>query len=496
MPQTGSVTSMPRTHVVWTALAPYAQDTWRVTPTLTLNLGLGWNLSTPPTATGASAQYPHVVDLETGKVTFAALGQVSPSVYSVDLNNFAPRVGFAWQPRWWQGTVVRAGAGFYYPAENALYELFTITAPGVAIVQSITNPTSAPQPTYVLGENVFPPMTQTTITQAFADNISGTIFNLDPKLRTPYVEQWSLAVQHTIARNTIAEVDYIGTQSRKLPIRWNADDCSTAGSYVCDPTAKPFPQFNYIYAMSDAATASYNALMAKVQRQFTAGLSFVVNYTWSKALTNTEQGGAPVGINQRGTCLSCDKGMAGFNTPQRLAASAVWQVPTGRGQRWLGGSGPVVNAVVSGWTVNTIATFAGGNPFTVLAANSTSMDPMTNYRPNRVCQGRDSLKNKDVRTNGGYWIDKSCFEVPGTNMFGTSGANILTGPGVNNWDFGLGRQVRLGEAASVEFRAEAFNAFNHAQFLNPDYVLTDTNFGKVTTAAASRELQFAAKLVW
>ncbi|MDR3741470.1 MAG: TonB-dependent receptor [Terracidiphilus sp.] len=496
MPLNGSVTSMPRTHVRWTALAPYAQDTWRVRPDLTLNLGLGWNLTTPPEAVGANAKYPHVVDLKTGVVTFAALGQISPQVYSADLNNFAPRIGLAWQPKWWQGTVVRAGAGVYYPAENALYELFAITAPGVAIVQSIANATSSPTPTYVLGENVFPPMTQTTITQTFANNISGTIFNLDPKLRTPYIGQWSLAVQRTIARNTIAEVDYIGTQSRKLPIRWNADDCSTAGSYVCDQSVRPFKQFKYIYALADEGTASYNALVAKLQRQFADGLSFVVNYTWSKALTNTEQGGAPVGINQRGTCLSCDKGMAGFNAPQRLAASAVWAVPAGRGQRWLTTSGPLMNAVVSGWTVNTIATFARGNPFTVLAANSTSMDPMTSFRPNRLCNGRNELKNKSVRSNGGYWIDTACFETPAANMFGTAGPNILTGPGVNNWDFGLGRQVRLHEAASLEIRAEAFNAFNHAQFLNPDYVMTDTNFGKVTTAGPSRELQFAMKLVW
>lgn len=496
MPLNGSVTSMPRTHVRWTALSPYAQDTWRVRPDLTLNLGLGWNLSTPPNAVGHDANYPHAVDLETGKVTFAALGQISTQVYSVDLNNFAPRVGFAWQPKWWQGTVVRAGAGLYYPAENALYELFAITAPGVAIVQTITNNPAQPLPTYTLGNNVFPPISQTTITQEFADNITGTVFSLDRNLRSTYVPQWSLAVQHTIARNTIAEVDYIGTQARKLPIRWNADDCSVPDSYACDATVKPFKQFNYIYAVANEGTSSYNALVGKVQRQFDDGLSFVVNYTWSKALTNTEQGGAPVGINQRGTCLSCDKGLAGYNTPQRLVASSVWAIPAGNGKQWLSGANGVTQALVGGWTVNTIATFAQGNPFTVLAANSTSMDPMTSFRPNRVCNGRNELEHKNVRSNGHYWIDTACFQTPGANMFGTSGANILTGPGVNNWDFGVSKLVPVRELATLEIRAEAFNAFNHAQFLNPDTVMTDTNFGKVTTAGPSRELQFAMKLVW
>ncbi len=201
--------------------------------------------------------------------------------------------------------------------EDAIYELFAITAPGVAIVQSITNQSSE-TPTYVLGKNVFPPMTQTTITKDFAQNISGTLFNLDTNLRTPYIPQWSLAIQHNLTKSTIAEVDYIGSQSRKIPIRWNADDCSIPGSYFCDQSVRPYKQFNYIYAAANEGNSSYNAFVAKLQRQFSNGLSFVTNYTWSKVLSNTEQGGAPVGINQRGTCLSCDKGMAGYNAPHRL----------------------------------------------------------------------------------------------------------------------------------------------------------------------------------
>jgi hypothetical protein len=496
MPLNGSVTSMPRTHFRWTAFTPYVQDTWRLRPDLTLNVGLGWNLSTPPNAVGRDKNYPHAVDLKTGRVTYAALGQISPEVYQVDLNDFAPRVGFSWQPHLWRGTVVRAGAGIYYPAENAIYELFAITAPGVAIVQSITNDPSQPTPTYVLGRNVFPPITQTTITQTFADNVTGTIFNLDPKLRTPYIPQWNFALQHSLSKDTIAELDYIGTQSRKLPIRWNADDCSIAGSYVCDPSARPFPQFTYIYAAADEGTSSYNALVVKLQREFSNSLSFVANYTWSKALTNTEQGGAPVGINQRGTCLSCDKGMAGFNVPQRLVASVVWNLPLGRGRKFLNRANAVTNSLVSGWTLDTIATFSKGIPFTVLAANSTSMDPMTQFRPNRVCNGRSSLHDKNVRSNGHYWIDASCFASPAPNMFGNSGANILTGPGMNNWDIGVAKAIPLHEEARVELRAEAFNAMNHAQFLNPDFVMTDASFGQVTSAGPSRELQLAAKVLW
>jgi len=495
MPQNGTVTSMPRTHFRWTAVTPYAQDTWRVLPNLTLNVGLGWNLSTPPNAVGSNSNYPHAFDFKTGQVEYAALGAIHPEVYKIDLNNLAPRLGIAWQPSFLHGTIIRAGGGIYYPAENAIYELFAITAPGVAIVQSITNQ-SAVTPTYVLGQNVFPAMSQATITQSFADHVSGTIFTLDTKLRTTYIDQWSLSIQHSLTRNTIAEIDYIGSQSRKLPIRWNADDCSVAGSLVCDQTVRPYQQFKYIYAAADEGSSSYNAFVAKLQRQFSNGLSFVTNYTWSKVLSNTEQGGAPVGINQRGTCLSCDRGMAGYNVPQRLVASWVWELPVGKGKRFLGGISPALDKAVGGWTLDTIATFNKGNPFTVLAASTTTMDPMTQYRADQSCDGRSTLKNKNVRSNGHYWFDTGCFTAPAPNAFGNSAPNIITGPGVNNWDIGAGKLIALRESMDMQFRADAFNAFNHAQFLNPDSNMADTNFGKITTVGPSREFQFSLKLLW
>jgi Carboxypeptidase regulatory-like domain len=495
MPQNGTVTSMPRTHFRWSTVNPYAQDTWRILPNLSLNLGLGWNMSTPPNAVGGNKLYPHAFDFKTGQVKFAALGDISPEVYKIDLNNFAPRVGIAWQPGFLPGTIIRAGGGTYYPAENAIYELFAITAPGVAIVQSITNSSSV-KPTYMLGQNVFPPMAQTTITQTFAQNISGTLFALDTNLRTTYINHWSLGIQHNLTKSTIAEVDYIGTQSRKLPIRWNADDCSVAGSLLCDQAVRPYKQFNYIYEAADEGSSSYNAFVAKVQRQFSNGLSFVTNYTWSKVLSNTEQGGAPVGINERGTCLSCDRGMAGYNAPQRLVASGVWELPLGKGKRYMSGISPALDHIVGGWTLDTIATFSKGNPFTVLAASSTTMDPMTQLRANQVCDGRSTLKNKDVRTNGHYWFDTSCFAKPAPNYFGNSAPNVITGPGVNNWDIGAGKLISLRESMDIQFRADAFNAFNHAQFLNPDSNMADTNFGKITTVGPSKEFQFSLKLLW
>ena len=495
MPVSGTVTSMPRTHYRWTEVNPYVQDTWRVLPRVTVNFGLSWYLGTPPNPSGNDTKYPHAFDFQTGKVVYAALNQISPEIYSTDWKNFSPRLGFAWQPKSWTGTVVRAGAGLYHPSERTLYELFGITAPGVSIVQSIANSPSSPLPTYSLGQNVFPPMSQVPITQQFADNVTGTAFALDRGLRTPYSQQWNLSLQHSFGSNALAEVAYVGSQSRRLPVRWNVDDCSTPGSLVCNPAGKKWPQYSYVYFAADAAFAGYNALTAKFQREFSGGFNFLANYTWSKALTDTMEGGANTPLNQMGSCLACDKGLAGFNVPQRLMIASVWQVPVGRGKHFLKNLSPFWDRVAGGWAADVITTFSAGNPFTVNAPNNT-VDPLTNFRANRLCDGRTGLKDANLRTNGLYWLDTGCFAAPAAGYFGNSGAYILTGPGANNWDLALEKNVQLRESTRLQFRAELFNAWNHAQFLNPDSTVGDVNFGQVTQVRAPRQIQFGLKLLW
>lgn len=495
MPVNGTVTSMPRTHYRWTELNPYVQDTWRLRPNFSVNFGLGWYLATPPNPSGNDAKYPHAFDFRTGKVLYAALGQVSPQIFSMDRNNVSPRLGFAWEPGFWKGTVIRAGAGVYYPSERALYELFGITAPGVSIVQSIANASSNPQPAYTFGHNVFPAISQVPITEEYAKNVSGTVFALDRGRRTPYSQQWNFSIQHSFGKSSLAELTYIGSQSKRLPVRWNADDCSTPGSLACNSSAIPWPQYSYVYYAANAAFASYNALNAKFQREFSGGFNFLANYTWSKALTNTMQGGANAALNQMGSCIACDKGMAGFNVPQRLAVATVWELPAGRGKRLMKNATPFWDRIVGGWAVNVIATFAGGNPITVNAPNNTAA-PLTNFRANRSCNGRTGLANKNLRSNGLYWLDTACFSAPAAGYFGNSGANILTGPGVSNWDAALEKNAQLAEALKLQIRAEFFNAFNHAQFLNPDSTVGDANFGQVTQARDSREIQLGLKLLW
>jgi hypothetical protein len=492
-PLNASVASMPRMHYRYTQFEPYFHDSWKIRPGLTLNYGLGWYLGTPPDPVGSDKNYPHAFNFQTGQVEFAALGQIDPKVIKTDPNNFEPRFGFAWQPSFVKDTVVRAGWGLYYGSLRIVDQQFSILSPGVTITQSLSNSVLNPQPAYVLGANVLPPISLQPITPEFAQNLSGTLYAMDPNNRTPYVQMWNLSLQHTFGSNNLLELTYLGNQGRKLGSRWNADDCSTADSLRCDPSVIPYKQFASILYSSNSGVSDYNALVVKFDHQFSHGFGLLANYTWSKTMATL--GGSSNVVGQRGTDHDADRGLASFNIPQSLVISALWEVPFGRGRRFGNNLNPILNHIAGGWGLDFISTFNRGNPFEIAAPN-TSGDPFTDFRANSACDGRQTLANKNVRTNGMYWFNPACFAAPEPGYFGNAGYNIITGPGQNNWDVTIQKRFPIRESAGLEFRTDFFNAFNHAQFLTPSNNVASPSFGRITNTRDGSQLQFVLKLLW
>jgi hypothetical protein len=265
---------------------------------------------------------------------------------------------------------------------------------------------------------------------------------------------------------------------------------------------------------------NYNALLVKFQRQFSNGLSLLANYTYSKALAASQQGSNGT-LNQRRSCApGCDYGPTTSDMPHSFVASAVWELPYGRGRHFGNQINPFVNGVLGGWDLDAIVNMQAGLPFTVTAPNNTAWSP-GQIRANTYCNGRDALSNKDVRTNGHYWmkpqavgqteqqgacyVDPSKDPVnlvggalplkPGTNeraraAFGTSSFDSMRGPGINNWDIGVHKSFPLFHESSFTFRAEFFNIWNHTQFANPNSgVASGQNFGLITST------QHAARIV-
>ena len=524
---TGQSIGMPRTHLRWTTAQPYIQDTWKVTPTFTANLALSWYGATSPNPSGPDKNLIHGFDFVAGKPTFAALGQMSPSVYPMTMTNWAPRVGFTFAPTSLKNTLFRAGWGIYYTTQQAVNFQYAVVSQVISVNNAVSN--VQPNAAYVLGVNAMPSFTVGQITQPQADAITGPIQYLSQTQRSPYVEQWNADVQHTFAQKYLLDVAYIANASHRLPLNWNPFDCSSPGSNLCFDSNNPyFPKYSYMQEVDSIGYGNYNALLVKFQRQFSSGLSLLANYTYSKALSASQEG-SNGNLNQRSSCLpGCDYGPTTSNIPHSLIVSAVWELPVGRGRHFGNSINPVVNSVVGGWDVDAIVNLQSGLPFTLGAPNNTAWAP-GQIRANTYCDGRAALANREIRTNGHYWlkpqtvgqtqaqgacyVDPSRDPVnlngaggtlpfkPGTTeraraAFGTSSFDSMRGPGLNNWDLGVHKNFPLYRETTFTLRGEFFNVWNHTQFANPNSgVAAGTNFGLITaTQHAARIIQIGGQL--
>jgi Carboxypeptidase regulatory-like domain len=393
---------MPRTHLRWTTAQPYVQDTWKIRPDLTANMALSWYGATSPNPSGPDKNLIHGFDFVKGIPTFAALGQMNPSVYPMTMTNWAPRVGLAFSPTSVKDTVFRAGWGLYYTTQEAVNFQYAVVSQVITINNAVSN--VQPNPTYVLGVNAMPSVTVGQITQPQANAITGPIQYLSQTYRSPYIAQWNFDIQHTFASKYLLDVAYIGNESHHLALNWNPFDCSAPNSNLCNDANNPyFPKYSYMQEVNSIGYGNYNALLVKFQRQFSNGLSFLVNYTWSKALAASQEGSNGT-LNQRRSCLlACDYGPTTSNIPQSLVFSAVWELPVGRGRHFENQMNAVLNTVAGGWDIDAIAVMQKGNPFTLIAPNNTAWSPGV-IRANTYCNGRNALRNKDVRSNGHYWL--------------------------------------------------------------------------------------------
>jgi hypothetical protein len=237
--------------------------------------------------------------------------------------------------------------------------------------------------------------------------------------------------------------------------------------------------------------ANYNTLQITLTKRYSRGFSFLTDYTWSHAIENTSHwfGGT---FHQDERNLNADRANSGNDLRHRFVFSGLYELPFGRNKAYGGNASGLVNGFVGGWQLGGVAIFQGGSPYTVTGGGG---------RPDRICDGR--LSNPTVLK----WFDDSCFPLPAAVPdpvyggvfipFGNAGSNILTGPGVANFDLSVFKSVYLGEETRFEYRAEFFNAFNHPQFLNPASGVPSPGFaGRILNARDSRQIQMVLKFVF
>jgi len=481
--------------IAWrqTAGAWYAQDSLKLTPRLTATVGIrhefnnGWN-----SPQGLAGNF--VADSSGVLQTQPVVGH---SIYNQ--NNarflFGPRAGIAWAP-FGAKTAVHAGFGIYY--EQLDYMGACCDAIPLGAFDSRVSVTPA----------TFP------LVLAPGANIPGSKIGplgVQPNLKMPTVYQYSLRVDQSLPGKMVLSVGYVGERGDHL---LGTGDANTAIPQIVNgqdyfppksPRANPNLS-NSRYEYSNA-NSNYNALQADVTKQSSYGLVFRANYTFAKSLDdhsssflgNEGLGGATTYLDPRNPML--DWGLSNFNITQRVSGNFSYELPFGKGKALAGGTSALEEALIGGWVVNSIVSAQTGFPFTPLAGFNQSGDGDTR-NPDRVSLNPNFTGNI-VEGSPNQWFNPAAFVLPAAGTFGNAGRDILTAPGLVEMDSSLFKNFRVNERATLQFRAEFFNAINHPNFGWP-VITTFTSSGAVSPSAGlitstlttSRQIQFALKFKW
>lgn len=512
------------TEMNWRSLfgAWYAEDTIRVLPRLSLSLGFrdefttGWN-----EAHGRAANYAFTNGV------ISNTPHIGDSLFTTNNAEFLPqpRIGVAWSP-FNDKTVVRAGFGMYNDLQDALGYRADQNAPF--------------NPVYSVGSAATPfpvsslPIDPTAQLPGGAKLVPGGV---QPDMNTPTLISWSLRVQQEITRDTALTVGYVGSHgyheligvdaNEPFPVICPAARCPAtypatfpaplagspvpAGTYYVPTNVRANPSIANTWTWFSLGTSNYNALQVDVNRRFSHGLSLRGVYTWSKALDDGDSLNATAAANAPGLVsnpfnLRADYGLATYDVRNVGVIDAVYTLPLGKGQPIANGLAGWGNALVSGWSVNSIVTAQSGFPFT----------PQLSYNPSNNGDTRNPVRpfvNPEfagpvILGKPSQWFNPSAFLAPPANsgFYGNLGRNTLIGPGLATWDFSVFKTTELRERLALQFRAEIFNLLNRANFNTPNLITftssaagtaTSGTAGAITsTSTTSRQIQFGLKLLW
>lgn len=465
----------------------FVNDSFRVRPRLTLTLGLRYEYNSPPVDASDRA---NVYDVATRSLVRVGTNGVPRGGFNPDKNNLAPRVGFAWTVGNSQETVIRAGYGVYYDQSPL--------APGEALY--FNSP--------YFDNNIFfslpgLPLTLSNPFPAFFPfPLPDSALAIQRDLRTAYMQHWNLNVQRQLGRNGVLEIAYVGSKGTKL---LTARDINQPQPSALPPglpfVPRPDPRFDDIDLLESRANSAYHALQARFQQRLSRGLSTLASYTWSKSIDDASNFFSSAGdpnFPQDSYNLRGERGRSNFDVRQRLSVSYSYDLPFGKGRAYLADARGWLGTLLSGWQSYGIVTLQSGRPFTVALLSEIDNSGTgrsilgfgANDRPNVVGDPTASAPSTE------RWFNTSAFAFPLPGTFGNAGRNILDGPGYHNVNVSLVKNTALSERFNLQFRAEAFNLFNHPNFNLPDNFLGSPTFGRITSARDPRHIQFGVKLLF
>ena len=456
----------------------FAQDDWKATPNLTINLGFRYEFNSPVVeARDREANYlPQIVD---GVGRIVRINAPDPT-YGRCLcisakKDFGPRLGIAYRPSGSEKTVLRAGYGVFYDyVPFNTKQTLAFNTPQIDR-QTITN--TVPSPTFDLTNSFLPNI----LTSAFSG------FSSDVHFLDATVQQWNADVQQEVVKSLVVEVSYVGNLAVHL------DDNAALNAARPGPGAfpprRPYPNERVVVSASNGATSTYHAGTVQIKKEFSKGLTLLAHYTESKALDNASSQLSDI---QDTNNLRANKGLSGYNVPHRFVASGLYDLPFGKGKRFLSNASRFGNALAGGWSLTGIYTLQSGFWFSPTTSVNSANTESGTLRPDRL---RNGNLPTDQRTRL-HWFDTTAFVQPGAYLFGNAGRNILEGPGLKNFDLGLLKDTPITERQKLQFRAEFFNAWNNVNFGLPAANIAAGTVGTISSAGPSRDIQFGLKYIF
>lgn len=505
-PNTGAIHATQQLDRRTSYLGAFVQDDWKVARNLTLNLGVRWEAHTPRydaqnRQNGFNTTQINPVSGTPGVVTFAGLNGLGIHVYDAQYTNFAPRVGLAWKPLG-EKTVIRAGFGMFYgppqPGSNN-------TSAGFEVAGNFSTPDNGITAPFLL-RNGFPGgASQAQLGPAYGAVPVGKPVIFAPTFigsprRLGYTEQWNFGIQRDLGWDSLLEIGYLGNGGHRL----NGPDTSINQVPVAlmgpgnAQALRPFPQFGNVSLVAPMwGNSNYQALNIKAEKRFSHGLNFLLNYTFSKFIDDVPGSfeAGSVGLSTTGIGVQniynrrADKALSGNDVRNRFVMSSVYDLPAGKGRRWLTSGVPA--AILGGWSLGLIGALQQGSPVGLVTQTNTT-NAFT-PGPQRVNVLRDpSLPSG--RRSAIDWFDTAAVAAPAPYTFGNAGRALLTGPGILDFSGSLLKNIHWRERYNVQFRAEALNFMNHANFNAPGNALGAAVFGVISGAKDPRIMQLGLRL--
>ncbi|MDX2180835.1 MAG: TonB-dependent receptor [Bryobacteraceae bacterium] len=490
LPENVQLNTVPEVQQLQQALSFFVQDDFKVSPTLTLNLGLRYEYTTPFYGNGTNVNINF--NPQTQGLLIAGRDGNDKYLTTPDRNNFGPRLGVAWQlvP---EKVVVRAGYGIFYNTEDIFGSEANLPL----------NPPQLVQATLIrVGTGPAPIRISDPIPSGVLSNYDSRLVALrtrEAEQRSGLIQQWNIATQFQVTRASTFEVAYVGNNGRNLfgLYQRNQTPFGVDGSVAAN---RPFPLWQGIQTGASRARSKFNSFQTKFEHNFSNGLYTLAAYTWASAL---DQAGAWDSSSSPQYLDNFDAEWARMSqTPNhRYTTAVVYELPFGRGKKFGSGWGRGTELALGGWQVSTIVSWRSGLPINV-GLNGNGINPATGQsyrffdrnggglRPDRIGEANTGI---DPKTDRFRFLDPAAYRVQTVNTAGNAARNSAYGPRQFNTDISFVKRLNFTDRQRMDFRVEGFNVFNTVNLSNPATTFGNTNFGVINGAGDPRIMQLAIR---